>query len=640
MSMIRIELPDGAVKEVEKNISAVELANQISRRLAKEALLASIDGRPVDLSTPLAQDARVQFHTFSDPLGQETYWHTTAHMLAQAVLRLRPDAKVSIGPPIENGFYYDFDTEPFKPEDLEQLEQEMAKISQENHATERMEMEREEARALFEEMNEPYKIELLDDIPDDEAVSIYRQGEFVDLCRGPHIPRTGLVRHFKLLSSGGAYWRGNEKNKQLQRIYGVSYEKKSQLEEHLRLREEISRRDHRTLGTQLDLYSAHPDVGAGLILWHPKGALTRHLIEEFWRERHLDGGYDLVYSPHIGKRTLWETSGHLDFYAENMYAPMGADEQEYYLKPMNCPFHILIYKSRLRSYRDLPMRFAELGAVYRYERAGTLHGMTRVRGFTQDDAHIFCRQEQVEQEIERALRFSIDMLKAFQFADDDFEVNLSTMPEKAVGEPEQWETAQNALESVIKKMSLPYELDEGGGAFYGPKIDVHIRDTVQRRWQCSTIQFDFNLPERFDMSYVGEDGKPQRPYMVHRTLLGSAERFFGVLVEHYAGAFPLWLAPVQAVVLPIADAHAEYAESVCRELKANGFRVEVDARREKLGYKIREAELAKVPYMLVAGGREMESGQVSARSRQGENLGGMRTADLIKRMREEIEAKR
>lgn len=638
MSMIRIELPDGAVKEVEKNIPAVELANQISRRLAKEALLASIDGRPVDLSTPLTQDARVQFHTFNDPLGQETYWHTTAHMLAQAVLRLRPDAKVSIGPPIENGFYYDFDTEPFKPEHLEELEREMAKISQENHATERIEMDRAEARALFEEMNEPYKLALLDDIPEDEAVSVYRQGEFTDLCRGPHIPRTGLVRHFKLLSSGGAYWRGDEKNKQLQRIYGVSYEKKSQLEERLRVLEESERRDHRTLGTQLDLYSGHPDVGGGLILWHPKGALTRHLIEEYWRERHLDGGYDFVYTPHIGKKALWETSGHLQFYAENMYAPMDMDGQEYFIKPMNCPFHILIYKSKLRSYRDLPMRFAELGAVYRYERAGTLHGMMRVRSFTQDDAHLFCRPEQMPQEIERTLRFCLDMLEAFGF--DDFEVFLSTRPEKAVGEPEQWEAAQNALEAAIRNTGLPYERDEGGGAFYGPKIDVIIRDTLQRSWQCSTIQFDFNLPEQFDITYIGENGQPQRPYMVHRALLGSVERFFGVLVEHYAGAFPLWLAPVQAVVLPIADAHAEYAESVCRELKADGLRVETDARREKLGYKIREAELAKIPYMLVVGGREMESGQVSARSRHGENLGSMTPAELIKRMREEIEAKR
>ena len=559
-------------------------------------------------------------------------------MLAQAVLRLRPDAKVSIGPPIENGFYYDFDTEPFKPEHLEELEREMAKISQENHATERMEMERAEARALFEEMDEPYKLALLDDIPDDEAVSVYRQGEFTDLCRGPHIPRTGLVRHFKLLSSGGAYWRGDEKNKQLQRIYGVSYEKKSQLEERLRILEESERRDHRTLGTQLDLYSGHQDLGGGLILWHPKGALIRHLIEEYWRERHLDGGYDFVYTPHIGKKALWETSGHLQFYAENMYAPMDVDGQEYFIKPMNCPFHILIYKSKLRSYRDLPMRFAELGAVYRYERAGTLHGMMRVRSFTQDDAHLFCRPEQMPQEIERTLRFCLDMLEAFGF--DDFEVFLSTRPEKAVGEPEQWEAAQNALEAAIRNTGLPYERDEGGGAFYGPKIDVIIRDTLQRSWQCSTIQFDFNLPEQFDMTYIGENGQPQRPYMVHRALLGSVERFFGVLVEHYAGAFPLWLAPVQAVVLPIADAHAEYAESVCRELKADGLRVETDARREKLGYKIREAELAKVPYMLVVGGREMESGQVSARSRHGENLGSMTPAELIKRMREEIEAKR
>ena len=636
--MIRIQLPDGAVMEAEKGLPAIDLARQISSRLAKAALAAAVNGRPVDLATPLTEDARVQFLTFNDPMGREVYWHTTAHTLAQAVKRLRPDAKVAIGPPIENGFYYDFDTEPFRPEDLERIEKEMEKAAQENHPTERIEMSRAEARALFEEMEEPYKLQLLEDIPEGEAIAAYRQGEFLDLCRGPHIPRTGLIRHFKLLSSSGAYWRGNEANKQLQRIYGVSYEKRSQLEERLRVLEESERRDHRALGTQLDLYSAHQDLGGGLALWHPKGALMRHLIEELWRRRHLEGGYDLVYSPHIGRKTLWETSGHLDFYAENMYAPMDVDGQVYYLKPMNCPFHILIYKSRLRSYRDLPMRLAELGAVYRYERTGTLHGMTRVRGFTQDDAHIIASPEQMPGEIDRALQFCLEMLRAFEFV--DFDVCLSTRPEKAVGAPSDWEAAESALEAAIHNAGLEYERDEGGGAFYGPKIDVNIKDALGRSWQCSTLQLDFNLPERFDMTYIGEDGKPHRPFMLHRALLGSMERFFGVLVEHFAGAFPLWLAPVQAAVLPITDAHAEYAERVCEQLSAGGMRAAADARREKLGYKIREAQLAKIPYMLVLGDREAESGLVSVRSRQGEDLGGMTAEEFLERARKEGVSKR
>ncbi|MBT3268947.1 threonine--tRNA ligase [Candidatus Poribacteria bacterium] len=637
MASISVTLPDGSVREIAMGTTALELAGSIGSRLAREALVAEVNGTLTDLTSPLTTDATVTFHTFDSDEGKEVYRHTTAHMLAQAVQRLRPDAKVTIGPAIDDGFYYDFDTEPFVPEDLEAIEAEMRKIAKEDHPTERSEMSRAEVYELFDGMGETYKREILDDIPDEEVLSVYRQGDFTDLCRGPHVPSTRRIKYFKLTSTGGAYWRGNEANKQLQRIYGTAFEKKAQLDEHLTLIEEAERRDHRRLGTQLELYSTHQDLGGGLVLWHPKGALVRHIAEDYWKQTHLAGGYDFVYSPHIGRSKLWETSGHLEFFADSMYAPLDIDGQEYYLKPMNCPFHILIYKNRQHSYRELPMRLAELGTVYRYERAGALHGMMRVRGFTQDDAHIFCRPEQMPDEIDRTLGFCLDMLRAFGFT--EFELFLSTRPEKAVGDAQQWLDAQDALRAALERTGIAYEVDEGGGAFYGPKIDLNIRDSLNRRWQCSTIQFDFNLPERFDITYIGEDGQQHRPYMVHRALFGSVERFFGVLIEHYAGAFPVWLAPVQAVVLSITDDHREYAEQVRQELADAGIRVEADVRGEKLGYKVREAELAKTPYMLVVGAREIENEQVAVRTRQGNNLGAMPVAAFIERIQEDIGSK-
>ena len=637
MASISVTLPDGSVRELAMGTTALELAEDIGSRLAREALVAEINGTLSDLTTPMTTDATVTFHTFDSEQGKEVYRHTAAHIMAQAVQRLRPDAKVTIGPAIDDGFYYDFDTEPFKPEDLTAVEKEMRKIAKENHATQRAEMSREDIYALFDGMEEPYKREILDDIPDEDVLSVYTQGDFTDLCRGPHVPSTGRIRYFKLTSTGGAYWRGSEENKQLQRIYGTAFEKKSQLEEHLKLLEEAERRDHRRLGTQLEVYSTHQDLGGGLVLWHPKGALVRHLAEEYWKDEHLAGGYDFVYSPHIGRSKLWDTSGHLEFFAEDMYSPLDIDGQEYYLKPMNCPFHILIYKGRQHSYRELPMRLAELGTVYRYEQSGELHGLTRVRGFTQDDAHIFCRPEQMPDEIDRTLNFCLDMLRAFGFT--EFDLFLSTRPEKAVGDPQQWLAAEDALREALERTGIPYGVDEGGGAFYGPKIDLQIKDSLNRSWQCSTIQFDFNLPERFDITYIGEDGREHRPYMVHRALFGSVERFFGVLIEHYAGAFPVWLAPVQALVLSITDDHRDYAVAVRQQLVDAGIRAEADVRGEKLGYKVREGEMAKTPYMLVVGAREIENDVVAVRTRQGNNLGTMPVAAFIERIQEDIDTK-
>jgi len=637
MAVIKITLPDGSVKEVAQGSTALAVAQSIGQRLAKDALAVRLNGVLRDLSTPITEDATATFCTFDSPDGKEVYRHSAAHVMAQAVQRLRPGAKVTIGPAIDDGFYYDFDTEPFTPDDLVKIEEEMRRIIEADYSYSREDVSRESAYPVFDAMNEPYKREILDGI-EDATVSIYRQGEFTDLCRGPHVPSTGRLRIVKLLNTSGAYWRGDEENTQLQRIYGTAWETQAQLDDYLKRLEEAERRDHRRLGKQLDLYSTQPDLGGGLVLWHPKGAFVRHLIEEFWKSRHLEGGYDFVYSPHIGRAHLWETSGHLDFYADSMYSPMDIDGQDYYLKPMNCPFHILIYKSRLHSYRELPMRLAELGTVYRYERAGTLHGLNRVRSFTQDDAHIFCRPEQMPEEISRTLGFCLDLLRAFGFT--EFETYLSTRPEKSVGPPTQWTSAEAALRGALDRAGLPYEVDDGGGAFYGPKIDLKIRDALGRSWQCSTIQFDFNLPERFDVTYVGEDGREHRPYMIHRALLGSVERFFAVFVEHYGGAFPVWLAPTQAVVLTITADHDAYATEVQNALKAAGIRVEGDYRNEKLGLKVREAQLAKIPYMLVIGNREVEERTVSVRTRSGENRGGTNLESFLESIQEEIRSKR
>jgi len=560
--------------------------------------------------------------------------HSASHVMAQAVLEMFPEGKIAIGPAIESGFYYDFDLpRPLTPEDLEFIETRMREIIGEGHDFVYEEIDEEEARRLF--ADQPYKLELIEDIlsggpgEDRPTLSIFRHGPFVDLCRGPHVENTRQINPsaVKLLNVAGAYWRGDERRPMLQRIYGTAWETERQLAEFLAWREEVEKRDHRRLIKELDLISFHEEGGAGLAYWHPKGGRMRQVIEDFWRERHRQGGYEIVFTPHIGKAQLWQRSGHLDFYQESMYSPMDIEGVEYYLKPMNCPFHILMYKTDLRSYRELPLRWAELGTVYRYERSGTLHGLMRVRGFTQDDAHIFCTPEQIEGEILRVLHFSLEMLRAFGF--QEFLVYLSTMPEKHVGEPERWTQAQESLRRAIAAEGLPYSVDEGGGAFYGPKIDVHVKDALGRTWQLTTIQFDFNLPERFDMTYVGEDGKEHRPYMVHRALLGSLERFFGVLVEHYGGAFPVWLSPVQATIIPIADRHVEYAYEVAAKLRAAGLRAEVDDSGDRMQAKIRDAQMQKVPYMLVVGDREVEAGQVNLRRRDGEKVGAMAVDDFV-----------
>jgi threonyl-tRNA synthetase len=575
--------------------------------------------------------------------------HSLAHVMAEAVLEIFPEGKVAIGPPIEDGFYYDFDLpRGVTPEDLEEVEQRMRRIIEGNHPFVYRVVSAEAARELFQE--QPYKLELIDGLAhgQDEygdqgdgntVISTYKHDTFEDLCRGPHLEHTGQIPPdaFKLMSVAGAYWRGDEKRPMLQRIYGTAWNSKDELEQYLWRLEEARRRDHRRLGKELDLFSVSDAVGPGLILWHPRGAMIRGIAEDFARKAHLEGGYDWVYTPHVGRAGLWQTSGHLDFYKENMYAAMEIEGEPYYAKPMNCPFHIQIYKSHLRSYRDLPIRYAENGTVYRFERSGVLHGLTRVRGFTQDDAHIFCTPEQIEDEISRALDFSLYVLRSFGLS--DFTAYLSTMPEKSVGEPADWDRATAALQRAIEAHELDYKLDEGGGAFYGPKIDLKVNDALGREWQLSTIQFDFNLPERFEMEYIAEDGQPHRPYMVHRALLGSMERFFGVLLEHYGGAFPLWLSPVQAMLVPITDRHMPYAEQVQQRLQAAGLRVEIDRSKERMQGKIRNAQLQKIPYMLILGNKEQEADAVAVRLRSGEDLGAMPVDAFIERAQAEVAAR-
>jgi len=576
--------------------------------------------------------------------------HSAAHVMAQAVVEMFPEAKYTIGPPVENGFYYDFHLpRPLTPEDLQAIEKRMRQIIAGQHKFEKKVVSADQARQVF--ARQPYKLELIDGLElggcdeygnplhSKPEISLYTHDSFTDLCRGPHVEHTGQINPsaFKLMSVAGAYWRGDEHNTMLQRIYGTAWKTASELEEYLWKLEEAERRDHRRLGRELDLFSMSEDVGAGLILWHPKGGMVRKLVEDYWNDEHERSGYDFVYSPHIGKAQLWQTSGHLDFYKDDMYAPLDIEGQQYYLKPMNCPFHLQIYKSHTRSYRDLPLRYAECGTVYRYERSGVLHGLLRVRGFTQDDAHHFCRPDQMPAEIDFTLDFCLNMLRGFGF--EDFKAYLSTQPDKSVGEPAHWRAAEAALEASLQRFNLPYEFDIGGGAFYGPKIDLKLLDALGREWQLSTIQFDFNLPERFDLAYVNAEGQPQRPYMVHRALLGSMERFFGVLIEHYAGAFPVWLAPVQAVLVPIADRHIAYALDVAQKLKAAGLRVQVDERNERMNAKIRDAQLQKVPYMLVVGDKELEQGQVALRLRSGENPGAMPVEDFLEIARREIKEK-
>jgi len=609
-------LADGSSKEIEPS----ELKKELE---AVSALAVKVNGEPRDLYATIT--GQLDPSSVIEPIGlhsaegQEIYRHSASHIMAHAVKDLFPEVKLAIGPAIDDGFYYDFDLEtPFSAEDLQKIEKRMQEIIKKSSPFIRKTMSKDEAVRFFKDIGEGYKVELLNDIADEE-VTLYEEDGFVDLCRGPHLVRTGKVKAFKLLSVAGAYWRGNERNKMLQRIYGTAFATKDELKAHLDFLEEVKKRDHRKLGRELDLFSMSDEIGSGLILWHPNGALIRKTIEDFWRIEHLKADYKILFTPHIARLNLWKTSGHLDYYSENMYSPMDIEGVAYELKPMNCPFHIAIYKSDLRSYRDLPIRYAELGTVYRYERSGVLHGLLRVRGFTQDDAHIFCREDQLEEEMQNIIDFTIFVLRTFGF--EAYDIYLSTRPEKYVGTIESWERATNALRLSLEKKGLRYNVDPGGGAFYGPKIDIKIKDALNRYWQCSTIQVDFNNPERFDMTYRGNDGKEHRPIMIHRALMGSLERFFGILIEHYGGDFPLWLTPVQVKVLTIAERHDEFAREIHRQLKAADIRTEMDVRNEKIGYKIREATLRKIPYLVIIGDKEVTDRQITVRKRNGENAG-------------------
>lgn len=566
----------------------------------------------------------------------ETMRHSAAHIMAAAVQSLWPEAKFDIGPDTAEGFYYDFDMEHrLNQEDLKKIEKAMRKMIGRKLPFERRELSRKEAEAYFAEKGQSFKLQRLADIPEDETVSLYSSGDFTDLCRGPHLEHSGQIGAVKLLSVAGSYFRGDEKLPMLQRIYGTAFPSQEELQDYLNRIEEAKKRDHRKLGAELELYSTHEEIGPGLVCWHPKGARIRHIIEEFWKRAHYDNGYEMLYTPHVGKKRLWETSGHLDFYSEGMYSAMDIDGDPYYVKPMNCPFHILVYKSRPRSYRELPCRWAELGTVYRYEKAGVLHGLLRVRGFTQDDAHIICTPEQIEDEIREVLRFSLYVWKSFGFK--EIKAYLATRPEKAVGEPERWEQAIASLRKAVQAEGLQCETDEGGGAFYGPKIDLKIKDALGREWQTTTIQFDFNEPERFDISYIGKDGAKHRPYMVHRALLGSLERFFGILIEHYAGAFPLWLAPEQVRILPISEKFDQYARNVAARLREKQIRLSLDLEPDTIGGKIRRARNQRIPYLCIVGEKEEESGSVALRSQSKGEEGMMKIEDFLARIQKEID---
>ncbi|HEX8948414.1 MAG TPA: threonine--tRNA ligase [Dissulfurispiraceae bacterium] len=630
---IRLRLQDGAVQEIDP-------AELKKRMESSKAYAVKVNGELKDIASLDSPDPQsvVELVGFDSKEGKEIYRHSTSHIMAHAVKELFPGVKLAIGPATEEGFYYDFDRdEPFTPEDLAKIEKRMKEIIKGNTPFVRKTIPKSEAIGLFRNAGEDYKVRLLEDIPDD-TVSLYEENGFVDLCRGPHLPKTGKVRAFKLLSVAGAYWRGDEKNKMLQRIYGTAYETKEELKAYLDFLEEVRKRDHRKLGRELDLFSISEDVGPGLILWHPNGAIIRKTIEDFWREEHSKADYKILFTPHIAKLNLWQKSGHWDFYRENMYSPMEIDEVAYETKPMNCPFHIEIYKSSLKSYRELPIRYAELGTVYRYERSGVLHGLLRVRGFTQDDAHIFCREDQIEGEILNILDFTVFILRTFGF--EAYDIYLSTRPEKYVGSLDNWERATNALKHALEAKGLPYQVDPGEGVFYGPKIDIKIKDSLNRSWQCSTIQVDFNLPERFDVSYRGSDGKEHRPIMIHRALMGSLERFFGVLIEHYAGIFPLWLAPVQVSVLTISEKHDEYAGQAHKALRNAGIRSEINLANEKIGYKIREATVKKIPYLIIIGDKEAAEKNITVRKRSGENIGPFTTDEFIRIIKEEIAEKK
>ncbi len=638
MGDITIQIKNGETAQVPAGTTAGEALRQlVSNKVRKQTVAVLYNGRAVDLSAPLNEDGSLEPITLSSEAGLEILRHSTAHAMAQAVKELYGDTvKVAIGPAIEDGFYYDFDREtPFTPEDFTAIEKKMAEIANRRQPVERIEMDRQEAIAFFKDKNEPYKVELLEDM-DDDRVSLYQQGDFIDLCRGPHIPDTSWLRVFKLLRVAGSYWRGDESRQMLTRLYGTAFVDKKGLKKYLNHLEEAKKRDHRKLGKELALFAISEDIGPGLILWQPRGAMLRRCIEDYWKDEHWRHGYELLYTPHIARQDLWKTSGHLDFYGENMYSPMEIDEVKYQLKPMNCPFHIGVYNSSPHSYREFPIRWCELGTVYRYERTGALHGLMRVRGFTQDDAHIFCRPDQLEEEIFNIIDLNLHILKTFGFA--EYDVYLSTRPEKYVGSDEHWDLSTEALKQAMEKKGLEYAIDPGEGVFYGPKIDIKIKDQLGRSWQCSTIQVDFNLPERFNVTYTGQDGEKHQPIMIHRALMGSLERFIGVLIEHYAGAFPLWMAPEQARILNITDDQADYGDQVHAQLRQAGVRVEKDLRNEKLNYKIREAQMMKVPYMLIIGDREKESGTVTVRKKSGENLPPMTVKEFADMVHDECQA--
>lgn len=634
--MIKIELIDGAIIEVEKGSSIIDVAKKISEGLARVTLAGLVNGEVQDLRHKLTEDCKLEILTFDSLEGKKAYWHTTSHIMAQAIKRLYPEIKLAIGPSIDNGFYYDFDTEkPFSEEDLIKIEDEMKKIIKEDLPLERFELPRKEAIKFMEEKGEPYKVELINDLPEDAIISFYKQGEFTDLCAGPHVAKTGNIKAVKLLTSSGAYWRGNEKNKMLQRIYGISYPKASQLEEYLNMLEEAKKRDHKKLGKELELFMITGE-GPGFPFFLPKGMVLRNVLEDYWRKIHTLNGYQEVKTPVMLNEELWHRSGHWDHYKDNMYTTK-IDEQDFALKPMNCPGGMLVYKSKMHSYKDLPIRMGELGLVHRHEKSGQLNGLFRVRCFTQDDAHIFCLPEQIESEIIDLMHLINQVYSLFGFT---YTVELSTRPEDSMGSDEDWTTAENALRKALEHENMEYVVNEGDGAFYGPKIDFHIKDSLGRDWQCGTIQLDFQMPERFDLNYIGQDGEKHRPVMLHRVVFGSIERFIGVLIEHYAGAFPTWLAPVQVKILTISDKQKEYADELVKQFMKEGIRAELDDREEKIGYKIREAQLQKIPYMLIIGEKEVEANAVGVRARKEGDIGQMPVKEFISKIKEEIEEKK
>ena len=633
--MIKLTLKDGSVKEIEKGKSVYDVAKEISEGLARNATCASVDGKVVDLRYTLENDCKLEIHTFENDIeGKKAYWHTTSHIMAQAVKRIYGNSiKLTIGPAIDNGFYYDFDVkENISSDDFEKIEDEMKKIIKEDLPIERFSLPRAEAIKLMKDLGEDYKVELIEELPEDEEISFYKQGEFTDLCAGPHLMSTGKVKVVKILSSSSAYWRGDEKKESLQRIYGISFPKTIMLEDYIKMLEEAAKRDHKKLGKELELFMLAPE-GPGFPFFLPKGMIVRNLLIDYWRKLHQRDGYEEIMTPIMLNEELWHRSGHWDHYKENMYTSK-IDGLDYALKPMNCPGGMLVYKNKLHSYKELPIRTGELGLVHRHEMSGALNGLFRVRCFTQDDAHIFMMPKQITSEIIGVMNLIDEVYKQFGF---DYHVELSTRPENSMGTDEQWEMATNGLIEALKQKNMKYEINEGDGAFYGPKIDFHIKDCLGRSWQCGTIQLDFQLPERFDLTYIGEDGERHRPVMLHRVIFGSIERFIGILTEHFAGAFPVWLSPVQVKILPIADAHVEYAEKVKRELEKIDVRVEIDDRNEKIGYKIREAQLGKIPYMLVVGDKEKEADTVGVRSRENGDIGAMPIDAFVDKIKHEIE---